>query len=329
MPKRTIYPTNGDPIDIREAKIRGVVSQGMICSEDEISLGDNHDGIVVLDTDLKPGTSVSHSFDIVVDSIIEIDLTPNRGDATSHIGVARDIRAVTGRGIRWPDVKGFVIDEVTSPIKVQVEDEKGCPRYSALSISGVSIAESPDWLKNRLKSIGLSPINNVVDITNYVLHETGQPLHAFDADEIAGEQVVVRTLPSKSKFTTLDNVKRELTEHDLMICDSTGGMCIAGVFGGINSGVKETTKNIFLESAYFSMDYIRKTAQHHGLKTDASYHFERGTDPRGTIFALKRAALLIKEIAGGRITSELTDIYPSPIQDIDIEVSYGNIDPAS
>ena len=321
-----IHPTNGEPFEIKNAKIRGSQSQGMICSEDEIGLGQNHDGIVVLGDDAKTGSLVADMFDLEMDSVVEIDLTPNRGDATSHIGVARDIKAATRRPVRMPEIGDFSVDEETSKIKVTVEDTTGCPRYSAVCIEGVNIQESPPWLKNRLQSIGLSPINNVVDITNYVLHETGQPLHAFDMDEIQGEAVIVKTMPAGSEFVTLDEVPRKLDEQDLMICNANEGMCIAGVFGGIKSGVKDSTTRIFLEGAYFSMDYIRKTAQRHGLKTDASYHFERGTDPRGTVFALKRAASMIREIAGGKITSDIIDLYPDPIPDREIAVSFKHVD---
>ncbi len=325
-PGTILYPTKGDPFKIKKSKIRGEVSEGMICAEDEIGLGSEHDGIMVLETSLKNGTPAADYFSLEEDFIIEIGLTPNRGDAASHIGVARDIRAVKNREIKWPKVDGFKIDNNNTPIRVTVENHDACPRYSGVCISNVTIGESPGWLKKRLESIGLTPISNVVDITNFVLHETGQPLHAFDYDEIYGHEVIVKTLDEGSLFTTLDEKERKLHANDLMICDKKKGMCIAGVFGGTNSGVKDTTKNIFLESAYFSPDYIRKTAQYHGLKTDASFHFERGTDPNLTVFALKRAALLMKELAGGEISSEIIDIYPNKIADFEINVSFAHID---
>jgi phenylalanyl-tRNA synthetase beta chain len=321
-----LFPAEGDAFKIKKAKIRGEVSEGMICAEDEIGTGISHDGIIVLKEELDPGTPASDYFEIENDSIYEIGLTPNRGDATSHIGVARDLKAAYEKDINWPSIEEFQIDDTSSKIKVRVENSEACPRYSGLCISGIKIAESPQWLKNKLSSIGLTPINNVVDITNFVLHETGQPLHAFDADEITGQEVIVKTMPAGSLFTTLDEKKRELGADDLMICNTKEGMCIAGVFGGTKSGVKDTTVNIFLESAYFSPDYIRKTAQNHGLKTDASFRFERGTDPNMTVFALKRAAILIKEIAGGKISSEVFDIYPNEIEDFRIDVLYTNID---
>ena len=322
----TLYPTAGDSFKIKKAKIRGEVSQGMICAEDEIGLGTSHDGIMVLKTDLEPGTPAISHFDFEDDYTIEIGLTPNRADGTSHIGVARDLKAVWQREVKWPSVEDFKIDNHDLPIDVSVENNEACPRYSGLTLTGLTIEESPDWLKQRLLAIGLSPINNVVDITNFVLHETGQPLHAFDADQITGNKVIVKTMPAGSKFTTLDEAERTLTEHDLMICNAEEGMCIGGVFGGIKSGVSESTKSIFLESAYFSPEYIRRTAQHHQLKTDASFRFERGTDPNITVYALKRAALLMKEIAGGKISSEVVDIYPNKIEDFRIPVKYRNID---
>ena len=322
----TLYPDGENPFKIKKAKIRGEVSMGMICAEDELGLGDSHDGIMVLDTTLPNGTPASSYFSIENDDILEIGLTPNRSDAMGHIGVARDLKAVLGKEVKWPSVDNFKVDNQELPIKVVVEDENGCPRYSGVTISGVTVKESPDWLKTKLKSIGLAPINNVVDITNFVLHELGQPLHAFDADQIKGNKVLVKTLNDGTEFVTLDEEKRKLAGADLMICDGEGkGMCIAGVFGGIKSGVTDQTTSIFLESAYFSPDYIRKTARVHGLKTDASFRFERGTDPNITVYALKRAALLIKEIAGGQISSEIVDKYPQPIENFKIEVKYKNI----
>ncbi len=324
-PGSMLYPFNGDPFQIKATKIRGEKSEGMICAEDEIGLGQSHEGIMVLDTDLPNGTPASEYFEIETDYIYEIGLTPNRADAMSHIGVARDIKAVTGRDITWPSVVDFKIDNTSRNIPATVENTNACPRYSSLTISNVTIAESPSWLKNRLLSIGLTPINNVVDITNYVCHEMGQPLHAFNADAIKGGEVIVKTLPAGTKFKTLDEKERTLSSNDLMICNAQEGMCIGGVFGGIGSGITEATKNIFLESATFSTEYIRKTAMFHQLKTDASFRNERGTDPLLTVTALKRAALLIKTLAGGEISSEITDVFPNPISNREILVKDKNV----
>ncbi|HNC29704.1 MAG TPA: phenylalanine--tRNA ligase subunit beta, partial [Cyclobacteriaceae bacterium] len=321
----TVHPSKGEPFLIKSAKIRGEQSEGMICAEDEIGLGESHAGIMVLNTTVKNGTPASEYFKIESDYTLEIGLTPNRVDAASHIGVARDIKASKGRALNQPSVDKFKKDDNALTINVTVENTAACPRYSGVTLTNITVAESPAWLKNRLTAIGLTPINNIVDITNYVLHETGQPLHAFDADQIAGQKVIVKTLPAGTKFTTLDNKERELTASDLMICSETDGMCIAGVFGGVRSGITEKTKNVFLESAYFSADYVRKTSMHHGLKTDASFRFERGTDPNGTIYALKRAALLMQEIAGAKISSEITDIYPEKVENKNILVRDKNI----
>jgi phenylalanyl-tRNA synthetase beta chain len=326
LPGTTIFPTKGEPFTIKTAKIRGEQSEGMICAEDEIGLGEGHEGIIVLNTKAKNGTPASQIYNIHSDEIIEIGLTPNRADAASHLGVARDIRAAKNRLIKWPSIDKFNIDSKDLTIPVQVENAEACPRYSAVTIQGVKVSESPQWLKNRLLSIGQTPINNIVDITNFVLHETGQPMHAFDADTIRGGKVVVKTLPAGTKFTTLDKKERSLLATDLMICDADGGMCIAGVFGGVNSGITNSTTNVFLESAYFSATYIRKTSMHHQLKTDASFRFERGTDPNITVYALKRAALLIREIAGGKISSEIFDVYPKKIEDRSIVVKQKNVD---
>lgn len=325
LPGTTIHPTKGEPFTIKKAKIRGEQSEGMICAEDEIGLGESHDGIMVLDTDAPNGTPAAKFFNVQSDHIFEIGLTPNRADAASHVGVTRDIKAVTGRSIRMPDVNAFKVDNESLTIPVVVENSDACPRYSAITISGVTVGESPEWLKNKLLSIGLSPINNVVDITNFVCHELGQPLHAFDADEVTGNKVVVKTLPPGSKFTTLDTKERSLLDTDLMICNAQEGMCIAGVFGGIKSGITEKTKNVFLESAYFSPFYIRKTSMHHQLKTDASFRFERGTDPEITVYALKRAALLIKQIAGGLVSSAIVDVYNKKIEPRQIIVRDKNV----
>jgi phenylalanyl-tRNA synthetase beta chain len=318
----TLHPTEGEPFKIKKAKIRGEASEGMICAEDELGLGHSHAGIMVLDTSLPAGTPAAEYFQLEDDVIFEIGLTPNRADAASHMGVARELQALLRRKMQLPDVSEFRIENTDNRIEVEVQNLEACPRYSGLTISDIQVGESPQWLKDRLQSIGLEPINNVVDVTNFVLHELGQPLHAFDAAEISGNKVVVRTEAGGTTFTTLDEKERKLQAEDLMICNAEGGMCIAGVFGGIKSGVKESTRAIFLESAYFSPDWIRRTAQHHGLKTDASFRFERGTDPHITEYALKRAAMLIKEVAGGYISSEIIDIYPKKIEDFRIEASY-------
>ena len=321
----TVNPTKGESFQIKSAKIRGEQSEGMICAEDEIGLGESHAGIIVLNTTAKNGTPAAEYFKIESDYTLEIGLTPNRVDAASHIGVARDIKASKGRKLNWPSVDKFKKDDSALTIDVKVENQTACPRYSGVTLTNITVAESPAWLKNRLIAIGLTPINNIVDITNYVLHETGQPLHAFDADQIAGKKVIVKTLSAGTKFTTLDNKERELTANDLMICSETEGMCIAGVFGGAKSGITEKTKTVFLESAYFAADFVRKTSMHHGLKTDASFRFERGTDPNGTIYALKRAALLMQEIAGAKVSSEIVDIYPKKIENKTILVRDKNI----
>lgn len=326
-PGTTVHPTKGEPFEIKLAKIRGEQSEGMICAEDEIGLGDSHAGIMVLNTTAPNGTKASDFFNIQSDYQIEIGLTPNRADAASHIGVARDIKAALNRDIRWPSVDAFKVDNNSLTIPVVVENADACPRYSGLTISGITVKESPDWLKNRLRAIGLTPINNIVDVTNFICHELGQPMHAFDADQITGKKVVVKTLAAGTVFKTLDNKDRTLAATDLMICNAQGeGMCIAGVFGGIKSGISERTTNLFLESAYFSSDFVRKTGMLHQLKTDASFRYERGTDPNMTVFALKRAALLIQEVAGGKITSEIVDVYPKKIEHRVFTVKHKNID---
>ncbi|PVW14684.1 phenylalanine--tRNA ligase subunit beta [Marixanthomonas spongiae] len=325
----TLYTAEGEPWNIKKGKIRGEVSMGMICAEDELGLGQSHDGIMVLDNDLPPGKPASELFDIENDVVFEIGLTPNRADAMSHWGVARDLRAgllqenITLELIT-PSTSSFHVDNRTLKIDVDVADLKKAPRYCGVTISGLSVEQSPAWLQNRLQAIGLTPINNIVDITNYVCHDLGQPLHAFDAAKIKGSEVNVKTLPKGTKFTTLDEVERELHEDDLMICDAEGPMCIAGVFGGANSGVTETTTSIFLESAYFDPVSVRKTAKRHGLNTDASFRFERGIDPNTCKYAMLRAALLIQEIAGGEITSEVVDIYPKRIEDHQVYLNFEN-----
>lgn len=325
----TLY--DGDKeFKIKKGKIRGQVSNGMICAEDEIGLGSAHDGIMVLSEDAKIGQAAKDYFELQEDIVFEIGLTPNRIDGASHIGVARDLAAWFSlekkTGYDKPSVDAFKVDNTDNTIGVSIENPEACKRYAGVTISGIELKESPDWLKNYLKAIGLNPINNVVDITNFVLHETGQPLHAFDADMIKGKQVIVKTLEKGSKFVTLDEQERELDKNDLMICNTEEGMCIAGVFGGAKSGVSKNTKNVFLESACFDAVYVRKTSKRHVLQTDASFRFERGVDPNSTIYALKRAALLIKELAGGSISSEIVDIYPKPVSDHRVNVRYSNVD---
>ena len=327
----TVVFKGAESLEIKKSKIRGVLSEGMICAEDELGLGNSHDGIMVLNHDAKPGTPASSYFKIVKDRVFEIGLTPNRIDSGSHFGVARDLAAYMNINAGLdskavlPSVSDFKPDNNKNTYEVIIENTIDCPRYTGITISGVTIGESPDWLKNKLRAVGLNPINNVVDITNFVQYEAGQPLHAFDADKIEGKKVIIRNLPEKSKFTTLDNVERSLSSRDLMICNPKEGMCIAGVFGGIKSGITASTKNIFLESAYFNPVAIRKTSKRHGLKTDASFRFERGADPNITIWALKRAIMLIKEIAGGMISSEVVDSYPNPIKNVNVDVNYNNI----
>ncbi len=324
-PGTTLYPTNAEPFLIKKAKIRGENSEGMICAEDEIGLGEGHDGILVLKTTLANGSPVTDHFPVESDFVFEIGLTPNRADAASHIGVARDLKALKHSLLKWPSVEKFKADNTTLTIPVTVEDTIGCPRFSGVTLSGIKVSESPDWLKNRLKAIGLSPINNIVDVTNFVCHELGQPLHAYDADEITGGKIVIKTLPAGTKFRTLDEKERTLAASDLMVCNAKEGMCIAGVFGGVESGVTEKTTKIFLEGAYWNPNYIRKTGIHHQLKTDASFRFERGTDPNLNVYAIKRAALLMKELAGGTISSEIIDVYPNPIENKIIEVKYSHV----
>jgi len=327
----TVLYKGDEQFTITKSKIRGEVSMGMICAEDEIGVGNDHNGIMVLNQDAKPGTLASDFFNIQSDFVLEVDLTPNRIDSASHIGVARDLAAFLSQkekiNYTRPNIDAFKIDNRNLAISVEIENPEACHRYCGLTISDVTVKESPDWLKNRLKAIGQSSINNIVDITNYVLYETGQPLHAFDAAQIKSGKVIVKTLSAGTKFVTLDGVERELSDKDLMICNTEEAMCIGGVFGGLQSGVKESTTSIFLESAYFNPVYIRKTARRHGLNTDASFRFERGVDPNGTLYALKRAALLIKEIAGGTISSDIVDIIADPsIQEFfPVEVSYANI----
>ncbi|MGQ9619451.1 MAG: phenylalanine--tRNA ligase subunit beta [Bacteroidales bacterium] len=320
-----------EKIEMKIARIRGQISEGMICAEDELGLGTSHEGIMVLGKDAKPGTPAAEYFKIEKDFIYTIGFTPNRIDCASHIGIARDLAAylAVNRGIslklQIPPVDGFRPDKSKETYEVIIENSEACPRYTGVNIFDVTVTESPEWLKNRLKAVGLSPINNVVDITNYVLYEIGQPLHAFDADMITGKKVIVKNLPDKTKMTTLDNIERELSSKDLIICNEKEGMCIAGIFGGIKSSVMENTKNVFLESAYFNPVSIRKTARRHGLSTDASFRFERGADPEITSWALKRAALLIRDIAGGKLLADIKDVYSVKIPGHVINISYKKI----
>ena len=326
-----LYNADGTDFKIKKGKIRGEISNGMICAEDELGLGNDHDGIMVLDADIKEGTCASEVFDIHTDQVFEIGLTPNRTDAMSHFGVARDLRAGLlqqdiDTKLITPSVSDFHVGERTLKIDVNVEDKKQVPRYAGVTINGIKVEDSPTWLQERLKAIGVSPINNIVDITNYVLHELGQPLHAFDAAKIGKNKICVKNVPDGTKFVTLDGVERELHNDDIMICDGNATpLCIAGVYGGIDSGVTASTTSIFLESAYFNPVSIRKTAKRFGLNTDASFRFERGIDPNLVEYALKRAALLIEEIAGGKITSNIVDIYPRKIDEHQVNIYYENI----
>lgn len=311
-----LYPSEGEPFEIKKAKIRGEVSEGMICAEDEIGVGQSHAGIMILPEDTKIGTPAAQLFNIETDYVFEIGLTPNRADAASHFGVARDLKAVLAQRknkqlkLNRPSVDDFAPANESLTIPVKVENTEACPRYVGVTISNVKVQASPEWLQNRLKAISVRPINNVVDVTNYINHAFGQPLHAFDADKITGSEVLVKTLPTGTKFETLDEAERELHENDLMICNSEGGMCIAGVFGGAKSGVTESTTKIFLESAYFNPVWVRKTAKRHALNTDASFRFERGIDPNITKYAAKLAAKMIAEIGGGEISSQISDSNP-------------------
>ena len=314
----TIYPTNGEPLTMRVAKIRGEESQGMICAEDEIGLGESHAGILVLDTTAVPGTPAPDYFNLYDDIIYEIGLTPNRMDAMSHWGVARDVCAYINHHEKknitplFPATTPLDKAGKSGPVQVTIENTKACPRYTGISIEGIKVEPSPAWLQKRLKAIGVRPINNIVDITNYIQHETGQPLHAFDLDAIEGKQVIIKNLPTGTPFITLDDVSRKLDQEDLMICNAKEAMCIAGVFGGLQSGVKESTRSLFIESAFFDGINIRKTSFRHGLRTDAATRFEKGTDIEATVRVLERAVQLIKEIAGGTVVGALIDCYPAP-----------------
>ena len=324
----TIYPSSGEPITMKKAKIRGVESFGMICAEDEIGLSDNHSGILILPADTKVGLPAADYFKPNEDYIFEIGLTPNRMDAMSHLGVAKDVCAyLTYHNkkesiVKLPFKSDLKADNNELPITVTIDNKEACQRYSGVSIKGVTVAESPTWLKQKLKSIGLRPINNIVDITNFILHETGQPLHAFDADKIKGNKVIVKNVTEGTLFVTLDEKERKLSAEDLVICNESEPMCIAGIFGGSQSGVKNTTTNIFLESAWFNPTSIRKTSFRHGLRTDAATRFEKGVDISNTVNVLKRAALLIKEIAGGKIASDVIDVYPAPKAKAEVTIKY-------
>lgn len=324
----TVHPISGDAFLIKKAKIRGEESKGMICAEDEIGLGNSHDGIMILPEDAPIGTLAAQYFNIQsADIAIHIGLTPNRSDAMSHIGVARDVCAYlshhNGKNYSYKIPEVHLPEQVSSnPVHVNIEATEACPRYAGISISNVKVGPSPEWLQQYLNTIDVRSINNIVDITNFVLHEYGQPLHAFDADKIKGKQINVRFQPKGTVFQTLDSKEKKLNENDLMICDATDGMCIAGVFGGLTSGVSDQTQNLFLESAYFDAKHIRRTSMHHLLRTDAATHFEKGVDINNVIPALKRAAALICEIADGKIASEIIDIYPKPIEQTQVKVTY-------
>lgn len=326
-----LYPTSGEPFDIKKSKIRGAVSEGMICAEDEIGLGTSHDGIMILPGNAVVGTPAAEFFQLEGDHVLEIGLTPNRADAASHYGVARDLAAILNCRHNSNTFKAELhnIHELPpasniNTVEVTIENTEACKRYSGLVISGITVKPSPDWLKNYLLAIGLRPINNIVDITNFVLHDLGQPLHAFDLDKIKGNKIIVKTGLENRKFKTLDGTERNLFANDLMICNESEPMCIAGVFGGLDSGVSDTTTSIFLEAAYFNPAYIRKTSKQHGLKTDSSFRFERGTDPEMTITALKRAAALIFECAGGTLSMDIVDIYPEKLEPFKVTFSYSN-----
>ena len=315
---------------IKRSKLRGVESNGMICAEDEIGVGTDHSGIIVLPADAVVGTPAKEYYNIKSDYVLEVDITPNRVDATSHYGVARDLAAYLKQHgkpaeLKRPSVDNFHIDDETPLITIEVENTEACPRYSGIAIKNVTVKESPEWLQNKLRTIGLRPINNVVDITNYILHGLGQPMHAFDAGKIKGNKIIVRPAHEGDKFVTLDGVERTLTERDLMICNSEEPMCIGGVFGGLDSGVTEQTTDVFLESANFHPTWIRKTARRFGLNTDSSFRYERGLDPNITIYILKYAAMLVKELAGGQITGAIQDIYPKVFEPYKVNLTYEKI----
>ena len=328
----TLYPFEEEPFKIKKSKIRGVASEGMICAEDELGLGKDHSGIVVLPENTPIGATAADFYNLETDIVYEIGLTPNRSDATNHLGVAKDLAAYLKVNhnpdiqVKVPSVEAFEVDNQTLPVEVVVENTVACPRYSGVSIKNITIKESPDWLKNRLRAVGVRPISNIVDITNFILHELGQPLHAFDLEKITGQKIIVKTLPEGTTFTSLDERERQLSEEDLMICDGASkGMCIGGVFGGIKSGVTDKTKSIFLEAAHFHPKWIRRSSFRHDLRTDAAKVFEKGSDPNISVYALKRAAMMMKDLAGAEIASEVVDIYPEPIEPKSIEVRYARI----
>ena len=326
-----LYPNGGDEeFKIKRSKIRGVESLGMLCAEDELGIGPSHEGIMELPADAPVGMAAREYLRVEDDYLIEVGLTPNRVDAASHIGVARDLAAyLRSRGerteVKWPDVSAFAVDNHDLPVAIRVENHEACPRYVGVTVSGCKIGPSPEWMQNCLRAAGINPKNNLVDITNFVLFELGQPLHAFDAAKIEGREVVVRTCAEGTPFVTLDGVERKLTDKDLMICSAERPMCIAGVFGGLDSGISETTTDVFIESAYFNPVWVRKTAKRFGLNTDSSFRFERGIDPNLQVYAAKRAALLMKELAGGSISSEITDICPVPAADFVFDISFARI----
>jgi len=327
----TLYFSSNEEVKIKRSKIRGVESFGMICAEDELGLGTDHSGIMVIDTDVAKGTPISELFKLENDYVFEIGLTPNRIDAASHYGVARDLAAyLKSNGndvsLKLPEIDNFKIDNTNNTYEIVVENTEACPRYAGITISNIKIAPSPDWLQNRLKAIGINPKNNAVDITNFIINELGQPLHAFDADKIEGKKIIIKTCDEGSTFTTLDGIERKLSDKDLMICSATKPMCIAGVFGGLDSGISDDTKNVFLECAYFNPAWIRKSARYHGLHTDASFQYERGTDPNIIPYAIRRAAILFKELTGGEISSDVKDIVGKTFEPFSIELSYNNID---
>ena len=320
-----------DCITIKKGKLRGVESNGMICAEDEIGIGTSHDGIIVLPADAVPGTPAAEYYHIESEYVIEVDITPNHADACSHYGVARDLYAYLVQNgyktsLHRPSDEAFAVESRDLTIPVEIVDTEACPRYAGVSIQGVTIKESPEWLQKKLNLIGLRPINNIVDITNYILHAYGQPLHCFDADKIKGGKIVVKTMPEGTPFVTLDGVEHKLSDRDLMICNAEEPMCLAGVFGGLDSGTVETTTNVFIESAYFHPTWIRKSARRHGLQTDSSFRFERGIDPNGTLYALKQAALLVKELAGGTIAMTVTDSHPQPFEPFEVDLKYDYVD---
>ena len=329
----TVLKMGDKELKIKKSKIRGVESCGMICAEDEIGVGTSHAGIIVIDQDIKPGTPAASYFNVESDYVLEVELTPNRVDAASHLGVARDLKALMAcrlaetnspempPEVRIQSVDGFSPDKKEGAVTIEVKDTEACPRYSGVTVRNVTVKESPEWLKDLLNAIGQRPINNIVDITNFILLGLGQPLHCFDLSKVKGEKIVVRTCQAGTKFTTLDGVEHTLDEKDLMICDAEKPMCIAGVFGGLDSGVTENTTSVFIESAYFNPTWVRKTARRHGLSTDASFRYERGADPSITVYAAKLAALLIKELAGGEICGEVADLYPNPVMPAEVELS--------